>query len=366
MANKSKGIISGLIKVNIMLGISLVALLGIAKKSPGFIEEIYSRRLYLWMSNATAFFWNKIPFSVAEVMVVIWSIVLIWILIMMVSSLTKKQWSRCVAFLVLIITIANSSIVYYQIKWGLNNYRYSVEELFQFPDKDVITIDVLEELYKELVSQANLLRDELDYKEYDKEYVYQYAYKGYGNLNQQYSFVDDTKVIVKPLLLSPVFSSSGYTGIYLFFAAQPTVNYMPLLSDLPFTACHEIAHQKGFSSEDEANFMAFMSASQHDDILFQYSAYYSALSYVGTAIYKNDKDRYMKLRSLRSPLVMSDVHAEIAFWDSVVIERNQEIHNKVNDSFLKATNQPDGILNYSKVVELLALAYIEGLICNEF
>lgn len=355
-------IIKRLIQVNIFISVLTLILIEGAQKFPLFVEEVYSRHIYQYSSNFIAFLGNWIPFSMAEIIIVLWVISVLWIFLMLIIGLVKRRWRQGIALFLVLITIGNTGILYYQTSWGLNNYRLNVEELFDLGSKEDISIDILANLYKELLVNANALREELDYSEYTKEFVYKNAYKGYIPLSDEYDFIDAHKVIVKPLMISSLFSTSGYTGIYLFFVSQPTVNYMPLLSDLPFTACHEIAHQKGFASEDEANFMAFMSASVHEDILFRYSAYYSALSYVGNAIYKNNKELYTELGALRSDLVMQDIYDEIDFWDSVVVERNRELHNKVNDTFLKATNQPDGILNYSKVVELLALAYIKGII----
>jgi len=136
---------------------------------------------------------------------------------------------------------------------------------------------------------------------------------------------------------------------------------MPNVS-IPFASSHEIAHQKGFASEDEANFIGFLACSNHEENFFKYSGYLYMMIYLGNTLYKNDMDLYLELSELRSNDVLEDLKIISEFWDTHKKEKISEIHNKTNDAFLKANNQSEGILTYSKVSELFIKAYKKGLI----
>ena len=195
-----------------------------------------------------------------------------------------------------------------------------------------------------------------------KKYIYNNIYKGFEKLNYEYPFISNSKTIVKPLKVSRIFSSSGYTGIYIPFLSEANINSMIPMISVPFTASHEIAHQKGFASEDSANFIGFLACYNHSEDFFKYSGFQSMMTYIGNSLYKNDKELYLKLSALRSKDVLKDISSKQVFWDKYENKKSKDIHNKINDSFLKANNQPQGIITYSKVTELFVKAYKSGIV----
>ena len=79
-------------------------------------------------------------------------------------------------------------------------------------------------------------------------------------------------------------SYTNITGIYSPFTAEANVNVSVPKSTLLFTTMHEMAHQRGFASENEANFIAYLTCIAHPDVDFQYSGYLNALNYVNRAL----------------------------------------------------------------------------------
>jgi len=61
------------------------------------------------------------------------------------------------------------------------------------------------------------------------------------------------------------------------FTGEANVNISMPHTSIPFTACHEMAHQIGFAREDEANFIAYIACKNHPSPDFQYSGILSAL-----------------------------------------------------------------------------------------
>ena len=61
------------------------------------------------------------------------------------------------------------------------------------------------------------------------------------------------------------------TGVYSPFTLEANYNSDMPDYNIPFTACHELSHLRGFMQEDEANFIAFLACSSSESIDFQYS-----------------------------------------------------------------------------------------------
>ena len=336
-------------------------LVWIAKNNQEFIETYYSRGFYKeWSQLLTAI--NKwFSFSLSEVTYIIMIVIIIGLLLIMIKELISKDFKKALTKLLIIVLVLSANVLYYQASWGLNNYRNDIETLFELSDRD-IGLEELSKSYEYLVLQSNKYKSLSNIEMIPtKTEVLKNVYKGYENLSLKYEFIDGSVSVAKPLLISPLFSMSSYTGIYLPLFSEANINDMPHISGIGFTASHELAHQKGFASEDEANFLGFLSGANHEEAYYKYSAYQAMMIYVGNSLYKNDKDIYTEISALRSDLVIKDLIAKRDFWDIHVNERTSEVHNQVNDAFLKANNQPDGIINYSKVTELFIKAYLDGL-----
>lgn len=353
-----------LIIINIFLVVFNFSIVFIAKKDPNFIEKYYSRKFFYNINKPLSYISSKFSFSLGEILIFI---LVIFILILLLKSLYNLLYSnfyRSIANLLILFLILLSILSFYQILWGLNNYRLTIEDNLNLHTED-IDIDDLANSYRYLVLESNKLKEEIlakDNEEITRDYIYNNVYKGFKNLNRKYPFISKDKIIVKPLIVSRVFSSSGYSGIYIPFLSEANVNSMIPMFSIPFTASHEIAHQRGFASEDSANFVGFLACYHSDNIYFKYSAFQAMISYVGNSLYKNNKELYSEISALRNQDLLNDIDLKRNFWKKHENKKSKEIHNKINDSFLKANNQNQGLATYSKVTELFVKAYKLGII----
>ena len=95
--------------------------------------------------------------------------------------------------------------------------------------------------------------------------------KHYGTISQPYPFLSYSHPNVKWAQLPKLGDYVGYLAFYHPLTGEAIIrNDLPILT-LPFTISHEIAHQLGYASETEANFIAFVLASESSDPLFKYS-----------------------------------------------------------------------------------------------
>ncbi len=77
----------------------------------------------------------------------------------------------------------------------------------------------------------------------------------------------------KPVLVSEILSYMHITGVYSFFTGEANINVNFPDYTTPYTAAHEMAHQRGIAREDEANMVAFLVCIGSNDSYIRYSAY---------------------------------------------------------------------------------------------
>lgn len=191
---------------------------------------------------------------------------------------------------------------------------------------------------------------------YNKKCILKTAHLGYDKVSLQYTKLKGNYGIPKPLLLSNPISYTGITGFYFPYTNEANVNMSSPDSWLPFATTHEMAHQRGFAKEDEANYIAYISCINHPDINFKYSGTLAALSYSLTALQKHDSVKYKKLILLCSKGVMNDLYYNQEIWSgfSGPIEK---LGTKINDTYLKSQNQQSGTKSYGAMVDLLLAEY---------
>ncbi len=333
----------------------------LASRESQWVEMFYSRFFYRGISGFLNTISHPFPFSLDEIFIGIEIILLVYWIVKGLVFIIGKKISMGIYYLTKGLLIISINILLFQLFWGLNNYRMTVEDLFEL-DVHAISQDELGDVYDFLVVRGNKLANQLtEIDEWTEEKVRREAYLGYVSLGDTYDFISPKKVKVKPLLISSFFTKSGYTGIYIPYFSEANINIEPPILSLGFTASHEIAHQKGFAGEDEANFIGFLAAMENSTY-FQYSAILQMQVYIGNSLYKTDQVAYKNIADLRNEKVLRDLKERRDFWDTHINESAAETHNKLNDVFLKANNQPEGIVNYSKVTELIVFAYEKGLV----
>lgn len=178
----------------------------------------------------------------------------------------------------------------------------------------------------------------------------------YNSLSEQYSFLSGRYAKPKTLLLSRLLSWAGLTGFYFPFTGEANINSdIPILC-LPFTACHEAAHQRGIAREEEANFIAYLACMRSEDPIFRYSGVFQALIYCMNALYEQNIDAWRRLNALYSPLTRKDMAVYDIYWQKYTGSIEQ-LSESVNNAYLKANHQNSGIKSYGQIVELLIAYY---------
>ncbi|RZJ32955.1 MAG: DUF3810 domain-containing protein, partial [Flavobacterium sp.] len=160
---------------------------------------------------------------------------------------------------------------------------------------------------------------------------------------------------IKKSLISLPLTYMGFAGYLNPFTNEAHVNYMLPMYNFPTTAAHEMAHQIGFASESEANFVGYMASVKNPDLYFQYSGYVTALKYCLGNWEVRDEHVLDQLEKTVNPGILQNFKDSRTFWDSyeTFIEEGFKVFY---DNFLKL-NQQEGLESYNRFVDLLVNYY---------
>lgn len=232
------------------------------------------------------------------------------------------------------------------------------------------TLEDLIEVRNLVVERCNALSAEMD-RDADGDILFAgdikaKAIKVMQKLGNQYDQLDGYYPRPKPLAASDFFSQQYIAGYYFPFSLEANYNDVMYIANYPATLCHELAHLRGYIYEDEAGFISYLACIQSEDKFFQYSGYLSVLYYLDNDLWNAvGAEGYVK-----EPAIFPQVHEDNIFlkqtdWDRIneeaVIDTEivDEISDEFTDTVLKANGVEDGMISYSRVVELLMWYYNE-------
>jgi hypothetical protein len=174
-------------------------------------------------------------------------------------------------------------------------------------------------------------------------------------LTEQFSLLKTYRPTAKSSLFTPLINYMATSGYFNPFTGEAQVNYQMPLVNTPVTACHEMAHQMGFAREDEANFIGFLAAKRSTDPLTRYSAYYLAMQEFMRQVRRRDTITFNQLKKQLSQPVKNDLKADRLYWEHYENQISY-VTGIFYDNFLKANNQPQGLLTYNRMI-YLTMAY---------
>ena len=155
---------------------------------------------------------------------------------------------------------------------------------------------------------------------------------------------------------SGAFSAMGVSGIYSPFTVEANINGQMPDMEKPFTACHELSHLRGFMNESEANYIGWLACIGSDDPAFRRSGWLIGWVYAGGALRRADPDQYERLREKLPESAAAELDENNEFWASHETGASG-IQDRVNDAYLKANGQAEGIQSYGMLTVLMLMWY---------
>ena len=332
----------------------------IALKSPAF-ADFFNRYISSAVRATTAHLTGWIPFSLAETLLLFLPVI-ITALILYAVRFRCDTWRIVFVYVGEILAIVAVLFSLFIWSFGISYQCSPVNEKMALPRENV-TVEELKETALILLEQVNALADEIPFRENDFS-VMPYSMSElndkllvtYRKVAQQYSFLQSMDTRLKPVVNSELMSHAHITGVYTYFTGEANLNTVFPDYTIPYTAAHELAHQRGIGPEDEANFVAFLVCIASDDPYIQYSGYLNMFEYVISALRTVDSTAYGEIFAKLDHNVLMEEVAYSDFYEQYRHSKVSTVSNVVNDTYLKLQGTP-GAKSYGMVVDLAVSYY---------
>jgi len=336
-------------------------LIYLAENDPVTVESVYSTSVFPVVSSVLPF--QYLPyFSFFELLLFGGPVVLIIFFVRFLIRLARLKENRLQRVLRLaqrVLIVLAVGLFLFNFLWGFNYYRQPYSEIAGLP-VEPSTSDELYALCEDLVRDTNTARSKLP-SNGDGTLATRPTVAELNTMAREAyekAFEDDVAGIIevkgyaKPLLSSYLFSYMGIAGIYFPYTAEPNINNHIAEPARGSIICHEIAHRQGFAREDEADFLAYAVCVNSDDPYLRYSGYFMALNHAMGRLFSENRDAYSVLLHTYSREVLTDVRAKQEYWRMFEGPLEERVTN-MNDSYLRAQSQEDGVKSYGRMVDLM-------------
>lgn len=360
--------ISGFMWVKLGALFALALIISVFSYFPALVERLYSVGVYPGLSSALRILTRWSPVSIGDV-------IYIWIIIFLIINAIKgglliyrKQYTRGMLGYFLFRTGRMILWVYiiFKLLWGLNYDRLGIEYQLRIA-KNEYTKEEVTQLTNQLIDKLNECRRQLKDTVLPTpalDSIYREAFRSYRTVSMDLPFLNYRNRSVKASIFSSLGDYMGFTGYYNPFTGEAQVRSDIPRVLIPYITCHEMAHQLGYASESEANFVGYLAAAASTDVYFRYSVYNDLFSYAQGAeimLYGKEKD----FKAFEAVVQYNRLHL-----DTLVKKDRKEIReffykrrNRISpavsglyDQYLKMNKQLQGVKSYDEVVGWL-IAY---------
>ncbi len=336
-----------------------VLFISIISKFPSAVERYYSNGIYPYISSIFRKVFGWIPFSMGDIYYFLLGIFLIastYFFFRNGFKNIKESLFRLGAYL---------SIFYFffNLLWGMNYYKDSLFNTLDLEQKEyslndlvALTNDLVfltEKSHYAITKNDTLKINILD----SEETIIQQVHTGYEHLSAKFTQFEYHNKSIKKSLFSVPLTYMGFSGYFNPISGEAQVDYLVPKINLPMISSHEVAHQLGYASESEANFVGYLAATHHTSDYFKFSGYSSALRYSIRALYGKDSIKGRQVIDSLPKGIIKTFKESQDFWRSYQ-NKAEPFFKLFYDNYLKANQQQDGLQGYSKMVGLM-VAYRE-------
>ena len=319
MNDKAKIRKSLLLKVYILSGLIILFGALILNRSFESSAEFWTRTYARFLQSAFGPLISFIPFSLAEVFIILFFMTIIVLIVFIIIDLAKTRWLIGLdKALALLVVVATTFTIYYSTA-GVGYGRAPVD-IPQYQEKVENTeyVSIVEYFIEDFNDcAADLAFDENGsvIKPYTISELSELLRIEYAKLDSAY-FTSYTAQ-VKPMFLSFLFREFHITGISFAPTTEPNINYLTTDAQIPSTMAHELAHSKGVMREQDANLVSAYVLLRSEDSYLRYSGYIATFySIISLADYVGDKDKYGELYNSLSLNIRNDYKYMSAYWRS--------------------------------------------------
>lgn len=345
------------------IAVAALAILAAARLSPAFADT-FNRYVGALIRGALAHLTGWIPFSLGEAMVIFLPVAAVFMIVRACRKYSDS-WRSVFVYLGSVLSVVSLLFSVFVFGFGTGYYGTTVDEKLGL-DRSVVSPEELYYTAATLAAHVNSEAENVKYQ-YNDFSVMPYTFDemsrrlvaAYDKVCDEYDFIPRLYSRVKPVMLSEPWTYTHISGVYTYFTGEANINTNFPDYTIPYTAAHEMAHQRGIAREDEANFIAFLVCISSDDPYIRYSGYLEVYEYVASSLYSADKNYYSAVYSSLKTNVRAEMAAYSAFFDKYRENVVADVSEAVNNSYLQIHGTV-GSKSYGLVVDLAVAYYRRG------
>ena len=325
--------------------------------------DFFNRYISSVIRAVLAYATNLIPFSLAEFFLLLSPLLVVGVILVGAKKYTDT-WRDVFIYCGTLLSIVALVLSVFAMGFA-PAYRGSTLDKKLGIDRREVSA---EELYETAMILSEKLNEEYKNISYNAETGFSIMPYGYSEMNDKlleaydsacdkYTFVQRLDSRLKPVMLSKLMSYTHITGVYSFFTGEANINVAFPDYTVPYTAAHELSHQRGIAREDEANFMAFLVCLESEDPYVRYSGYLNLYEYVTNSLYTASRELYKEALYSLPREVRLEMQAYSNFFKEYKDSAASQVSGTVNNTFL-VIQGTEGTKSYGMVVDLAVAYYV--------
>ena len=343
----------------VFLGIAAISgvFLLIIHKSPA-VAEFFNRTTGRVIRAALTTVFNVFPFSFVETLIIASPILFAAIVIIMIK---KSMRALCFAtrFFCAILCVLIVVFSFFVFGYESSYYGSTIEENTGVERND-LSKEELRDAAAILLERATAELDSVSFLDggasvmpYSFDELNEKLNEAYAKFNEKYPAYQKMYSRIKPVMLSEPWTYTHISGLYSFFTGEANlnVNYPDFI--VVTSAAHEMSHQRGIGKEDEADFAAFLVCIGSDDPYIRYCGYVEFYRNILDRLYGADRDMWLEVRSGEDKRIGREFSSFSIFFDKYRENVAATVNTAINNTYIQAHNQPEGVKSYGLVVDLV-------------
>jgi hypothetical protein len=322
--------------------------------NPERVEAGYSTSFYVVLCDTVSRITSSFPFSLFELLIGALLLGAVALHFVWFGRWRKERWPFMQTALSILLRYAAAAMMLYTwflVFWGLNYYRLPLAEKAGYPEARAGDAQ-----YRAVAGWASLEIGRLYHETQgaDAEQAVQMTLSALDAvLENAGEPAPGSGCVVKHFLLNGLLDASGTTGMLGPLTLEVHLNRSLFPEEIPFIAAHETAHLRGYTSEAEANLLAFEACLESGHPLARFSAFFHVFGYLCVPLSPDER----KTLYLSWPEGVKDLVKRIderrAQYEGLLMDAFQSVY----DLYLRFNAVPEGIASYSRVGNWVAVLH---------
>jgi hypothetical protein len=340
------------------LGLGAWALRMLLSAKPEWIEQYYSRGLFLAIRTIIDYTLAWLPFPLLYLFVPALLVWIIYRLLIWWRAAHASAWHKAGSLLLQTGALLGGGLFFFLFLWGYNYSRVPLEDQLGLEMKPLSVSELREELFEEgnyvkqlrrkipglrteSIAEADLPADlESRMRQLLEDWLEEHGFPTQGKVRGK-------AIYPKGIFLR--FSSAGlyfpWTGEGQYDAGLHPLQKISVLA-------HELGHGYGFGDEGSCNFLSYVACTASDDPLIAYAGHLDHWRTLAIQFRRYAPEEYQAYRESLPLAVQSDLDAvneTLLRYPDIM----PEFRYYAYDAYLKAQGIEEGMKNYSRVVMLV-------------